>query len=240
MADTVTLNITRFDPSTDDAPYVSSYEVPWEEYMTVLQAIQYINANEEVIAFDYSCRGGLCGRCSVMIDGMPGLACYTTIEPGTHDIAPLSGFPVIRDLTIDRSAFMRKLDDSVCAEISLADLSKPPAIDYDFYWETLDRIQKCRECGACVPLCPVLSTNSAQYAGPAVFSQIYLRANDKIDQGDRIMQAVEGGVFSCQLCGMCDQVCSAHIDHVAAHTWLRDEATKRGLVPTEDSTIEAI
>lgn len=236
----VTLRITRYDPSKDEGPRITEHDVPWKECMTVLQALQYVNEHYEPVHFDYSCRGGLCGRCGCTVDGTPQLACYTALEKGTHTIEPLAGFPVIRDLTVDKGAFTRKLDDSVVAVVSQKDMSVSPPLPYDLYWDVLDRLQKCRECGACVAACPVCGENSAAYAGPAVFGQLYLRANDGLDEADRVMQAVEGGVFSCRLCGMCDSVCSAGIDHVSAHANLRKIATERGLEPTDASVVEAV
>ena len=180
------------------------------------------------------------GRCGCLVDGIPQLACYTTLEPGQHTIEPLTGFPLIRDLTVDRSSLTRRLDDSVVAVISQKDMSISPEVSYDFCWEVLDRLQKCRECGACVSTCPVCQQNTASYAGPAVFGQIYLRAADGLDEGDRVLQAVEAGVFSCLLCGKCDSVCSVGIDHVDAHTKLREMAVERHLEPIEESLVEAI
>lgn len=235
----VTLRITRFDPSADDAPYETSHDVPWKEFLTVLQALQYVNEHYEPVNFDYSCRGGLCGRCGVMLDDVPALACYTTLTPGEHTVAPLTGFPVIRDLTVDKSAMTRKLDNSVVSVMSSKDMASSPTIAYETYWDVLDRLQKCRECGCCVSVCPACQTDGS-YAGAPVFGQLYLRASDGLDEGDRVRQAVEGGVFSCLLCGKCDEVCPVGIKHVDAHTWLRDQAEGRGIAPGDGSVIETL
>ena len=66
---TIKVSIQKYDPSKDAEPYFVTYDVPWKENLTALEAIHYINENCEPIVFDYSCRGGLCGRCSCMIDG---------------------------------------------------------------------------------------------------------------------------------------------------------------------------
>lgn len=231
MNDIVTLHVKRYNPAVDDAPYVTSHDVPWKEFLTVLQALQYVNEHYEPVNFDYSCRGGLCGRCGVCLDGRPVLACYVTLEPGEHTVEPLAGFPVIRDLTVDRSGFTRRLDDAVVAVVSEKDMAVSPVIPYEKYWEELDRLQKCRECGNCVSVCPVWNQGSAHYAGPAAFGQMYLRANDGLDEADRVLQAVDAGVFSCLRCGMCDNVCPIGIQHVQAHTWLCDRAQERGIEP---------
>ena len=70
------ITVKRYDPSKDNAPYETTYEVPHDdEYMTLLQALVYIHENEEPLAFDFSCRGRMCGRCAMMLDGEPGAAC---------------------------------------------------------------------------------------------------------------------------------------------------------------------
>ena len=66
------ITVKRYDPSKDNAPYETTYEVPHDdEYMTLLQALVYIHENEEPLAFDFSCRGRMCGRCAMMLDGEP-------------------------------------------------------------------------------------------------------------------------------------------------------------------------
>lgn len=236
----VTLKITRFDPSLDGEPYVTEHDVPWKECLTVLQALQYVNEHYDPVSFDYSCRGGLCGRCGCMVDGTPRLACYTVLEPGEHTLEPLAAFPVVRDLTVDKSGFTRKLDDSVVAVMSQADMATSPEISYELYWNVLDRLQKCRECGNCVSICPVYAENAAGYAGPAVFSQIFLRTSDGLDEADRVLQAVESGVMACQLCGKCDSVCPVGINHIDAHGQLQQKARERGLAEKAGALVEAI
>ena len=69
------ITVTRFDPSQDASPYEQSFEVPYRDNITALEALMHIYENEEPIAFDYSCHGRSCGRCAMMVDGEPKLAC---------------------------------------------------------------------------------------------------------------------------------------------------------------------
>ena len=56
------ITVTRFDPSQDASPYEQSFEVPYRDNITALEALMHIYENEEPIAFDYSCHGRSCGR----------------------------------------------------------------------------------------------------------------------------------------------------------------------------------
>lgn len=232
---TVNVTVSRYDPSVDAEPTLSTYAVPWEEYMTVLQALHYINEYCEPISFDYSCRGGLCGRCGVMVNGKPSLACFTVIEQGQDVVVePLRGYTVIRDLVVDK----RPIEDALAsanAEVQSAseiDIDALPHYDYDVWWEDFHRKNMCRECGLCFAACPAYQADRSSYAGPAVLSQVYLRAYDELDASDRVLQAVNLGVFNCTLCGACNAVCPSYIDHIDCNRRLQESARERGLGPS--------
>ncbi len=232
---TIKVTVSRFDPSVDSQAYTTTYTVPWSRYMTVLQALQHINSYEEPINLDFSCRGGLCGRCGVMVNGKPSLACFRVIDEGEDiSVEPLAGYEVIRDLVINRDRINAALD-AANAEVQTEgeiNLDALPAIDYDEWWNDLHRKNMCRECGLCFSACPVYQVNPGSYAGPAVLSQVYLRAFDKLDASDRVLQAVNLGVFNCTECGECSKVCPSYIDHVSCNARLKTLARERGLEPT--------
>ena len=76
------ISIWKYNPSVDAAPYLVSGEVPYKDMMTVLEVLIYFNENIEFVAHDYNCHGRQCGRCSLMMDGVPVLACATKVEGG--------------------------------------------------------------------------------------------------------------------------------------------------------------
>ena len=85
------IRISKFDPAVDAEPYYITYDVPFKEKMTLLEAIVYVHENNEAVNYDYSCHGRMCGRCAVMLDGIPSLACSTPIIDSSHTIEPLKG-----------------------------------------------------------------------------------------------------------------------------------------------------
>ncbi len=236
---TITAKIFRYDPSVDEEPHYSTHEVEWIDdgtgIMTALQVLHAINYDEEAFGYDHNCSSGLCGRCSMLIDGKPGLACWTPLEPGEHTFEPLPGFPVIKDLVVDRSKARQQFVNVDTTIHTVDPIVTLPDIDYELYWETLERLNMCRECMQCYAVCPVLKDgNNTRFVGPGAMGQIAQRYFDTEDQSDRLGQAVFSGLWDCTLCGECTAVCPSGIKHVELFQKMQEDARERGLVPSED------
>lgn len=238
MAEKITARIFRYDPSTDEAPRYETHEVDFVDdgtgIMTALQVLHAINYDEGAFGYDHNCSSGLCGRCAMTIDGVPRLACWTPLEPGEHTFEPLAGFPVIKDLVVDKSAARQRFIDVDNSIKTVDPIVELPDIDYDLYWETLERLNMCRECMQCYAVCPVMAENpGGRFVGPGALAQIAQRHLDGEDQSDRIAQAVFSGLWDCTLCGKCSGVCPSGIRHVELFQEMQDEARARGLVPAD-------
>src|SRR5690606_40012343 len=108
---TVTFIITRQD-SPDSAPYKQSFNVPYRKNMNVISGLMEIRKNPVTadgekttpIAWDMSCLEEVCGACSMVINGVPRQSCAALVDELEHPIRlePMSTFPVVRDLVIDR------------------------------------------------------------------------------------------------------------------------------------------
>jgi len=234
MADQIiTAKILRFDPSVDAAPEYKEYQVPWKEYITGLEVLYYITENMEELTFDSSCKGSMCGRCSMMINGEPALACWTTLQPGEVTFEPLKGFPVIKDLVVDHAFLTTKLTESHLAVETNEEITRIPNIDYKLWKETLLKLNLCKECGCCYAACPVLLEEHKyhKFAGPAALMQVAMRYYDPKDKRDRLMQAVTTGLFDCTLCGECVKVCPATIPHTVVIKELQTAAEEKGYKP---------
>src|SRR5213593_2268264 len=113
MADKIILEVARYDPEEHSEPTFAEYEVPFRKDWVVLDALNYIKDRlDGSLSFRWSCRMGVCGSCGMMVNGEPKLTCAAFLSDqgkGPIRVEPLRFFPVIRDLVVDVTDFMRKL-----------------------------------------------------------------------------------------------------------------------------------
>ena len=102
-----TVHIKRCDGPGCEAKWVT-YELPFEERMTVLGVFDYIYENLDTSLAHYqSCRNGRCVGCLVQVNGKPVLACETIASDGMR-AGPLENYELIRDLVIDFNKPIKK------------------------------------------------------------------------------------------------------------------------------------
>ncbi|MCV6608781.1 MAG: 2Fe-2S iron-sulfur cluster-binding protein [Campylobacterales bacterium] len=181
-----------------------SYEVQSE---TVLQALEEIKKEQNrSLSYRKGCGSGICGSCSVRVNGKEQLACTCKLEGG-EKIEALKYHYVIKDLVVD----LEKPQDTLkTAKANLSeDLGKPDAKD-----EKKVRVQSdCILCHSCYSSCPVLEVNK-DFLGPFSLTRVF-RYNSLSTEGDKKskIEAVQtNGVWDCTLCGECAMVCPMGIN----------------------------
>ena len=81
MADTITLEVTRYRPEEGKEPTFQSFQVPFRKDWVVLDALNYIKDNlDGSLSYRWSCRMGVCGSCGMMVNGEPKLTCATFLS----------------------------------------------------------------------------------------------------------------------------------------------------------------
>ena len=145
MAETVLLEVARYRPEFETEPTFDSYEVPLRDDWVVLDALNYIKDKlDGSLSYRWSCRMGVCGSCGMMVNGEPKLTCatfFTHYAPGVIRVEPLRYFPVIRDLVVEVTDFLAKLE-SVKPWIIRNEESPPEKGEYLQHPDELDRFKQ--------------------------------------------------------------------------------------------------
>ncbi|MGL5406195.1 MAG: succinate dehydrogenase/fumarate reductase iron-sulfur subunit [Propionibacteriaceae bacterium] len=231
----ITLNIWRQSNAQAEGKMVSYPLDGVSEDMSFLEMLDLLNEEltvrgEEPVAFDHDCREGICGQCGVVINGRahgngfaPGGVPTTTCQlhmrsfadGAVIDIEPwrAGGFPIIKDLAVDRSAF----DNIIQAGgfISNATGGAPDAnvipIGKERAGKAFDAAT-CIGCGACVAACPngsAMLFTSAKITHLAMLPQgqpeRYARVKGMVAQHD------SEGFGGCTNIGECAEVCPKQI-----------------------------
>ena len=180
----------------------------------VLDALNKIkNEIDPTLTYRRSCREGICGSCSMNIDGVNTLACLKPIEEvrGTVRIYPLPHMAVIKDLVPDLSMAYAQLR-SVEPWLQ-ADTPPPPdaeRLQTPAERKQLDGLWECILCFCCTTSCPSYWWNGDRYLGPAVLLQAYRWIADSRDErtGQRL-DALEDPfkLYRCHTIMNCTQTC---------------------------------
>lgn len=175
---------------------------------TLLQALETIKQTvDPSLTFRSGCRSGICGCCTVTVDGNPVLACEHRCTGEEVRVEPLAGMRVVRDLVVDTDEGTAKV-----AAIRPVLVSNGAVLGHEDALR-IDKPSDCIMCHACYSVCPVLKSNSA-FLGPFVLTKAWRYAAD-VRHGDPkpIIDAVQAhGVWECILCGDCAPVCPVGIN----------------------------
>ncbi|WP_416827592.1 succinate dehydrogenase iron-sulfur subunit [Ectobacillus polymachus] len=217
---TVRFIITRQD-SPDSRPYEQEFDIPYRPNMNVISALMEIRRNPVdakgnkvvPVAWDMNCLEEVCGACSMVINGKPRQSCTALVDKLEQPIrlAPMTTFPVIRDLQIDRSRMFNALK-RVKAWIPIDgtyDLGPGPRMpEKKRQWAY--ELSKCMTCGVCLEACPNVNSHSS-FIGPAPLSQARLfnsHPTGAMHKADRLHAIMgDGGLANCGNSQNCVQSC---------------------------------
>jgi succinate dehydrogenase / fumarate reductase iron-sulfur subunit len=223
----LTLKIWRQKDATSKGGMVAYNVKEISEHMSFLEMMdvlneQLINKNEDPVAFDHDCREGICGSCSMFINGEAHgpdrgvTTCQLHMrmfkDGDTITIEPFraKAFPVIKDLVVDRTSFDRIQQAggfiSVNTSGNTQDANSIP-ISKQAADEAMDAAT-CIGCGACVATC---KNSSAMLFVGAKVSQYALLPQGQVEASERVMNMVEQmdkeGFGNCTNTGACEIEC---------------------------------
>ena len=205
----------------DSKPYIQCIE--WEierDNLTVASLLRTMNAHLELkdvegrkvskISWECSCLQKKCGACAMLINGKPKLACDAFVrdylKKGRISLAPLSKFPVIKDLIVDRSILYNNLKDMKAyldRELVLKDK------DTDTAYEA----SRCLMCGCCLEVCPNFFAGGDFYGTASFVSVSRLISTVKKGEANELKKEYEEHIYKgCGKSLACKDICPAGID----------------------------
>jgi succinate dehydrogenase / fumarate reductase iron-sulfur subunit len=237
-----------------DAPGESSYwqrhRVPYEADMNVISVLQRIAAQAKTtdgeavapVAWDCNCLEEVCGACTMLINGRTRQACTALVdrlleENAEIELRPMSKFPVVRDLMVNRRRIFRTLQ-KIHAWIDVDgyyDKGAGPRLSQEQQGQAYP-LSECMTCGCCLEACPQYgkieltrrdgesdaefrARENAEYdrgfVGAAAISQTMLfnaHPTGKLNAGERLDALMdEGGIQICGNAQNCVAVCPKNI-----------------------------
>lgn len=224
MADMFEIEVLRYRPEEDNEPWLQTFLVPYRPEMSVLEALSYIKDElDATLSFRWSCRMAICGSCGMMVNGVPKLGCKTFLRdyvPGKITLEPLRNFPIERDLVVDMSDFIQKLES---IKPYLIPKEEKSVCDGE-YLQTPNQLAQfrqfsmCINCGLCYAACPQYGLKKS-FMGPAALALLHRYNADSRDAGQAERMKIlnqEEGVWSCTFVGYCSEVCPKGVDPAAA------------------------
>ncbi len=243
---TVRMRVLRQDGPTSRERRWEDFEVPWHPQMNVISALMEIQKNPVTasgasvapIVWEQCCLEEVCGACTMLVNGKVRQACSALVDllcPNgeTIELAPLSKFPLVRDLFVDRSRMFEDLK-RVKAWIHLDgshELGPGPRQSPEAQEEAYP-LSRCMTCGCCLEACPQIGEGSS-FIGAAAINQVRLfnlHPSGRMHAAERLEALMgEGGIADCGKAQNCVEVCPKEIPLVDSIAVVSRQTTKHML-----------
>lgn len=237
----ITISILRCNPQDEcSQPHMDHFELEEAPGMTLFLALNEIrDTQDQTLLFDFVCRAGICGSCGMMINGRPGLACRTLVKnlPSNIILAPLPGFELIADLSVNTGKWMRAMSERLETWIHDQDMPDLCAMEIPMEPELTEQIyelERCIECGCCVAGCGTLRMRE-DFVGAVGLNQIArFRLDPRDNRDDTAFYQLVGdddGVFGCMALLGCHDVCPKSLPLQTQIAFLRRKMLSIALNP---------
>ena len=222
---TIKVEIRR-QPHPDAPAVTEKFEVPYRPNMNITSLLGEIALNPTTITgqsttpitYDSNCLEEICGSCAMLINGKATMACSALVDKlngpngdQTITLAPLSKFPVVRDLAVDRSVLFENLK-KVKAWVPIDgsyDLGAGPR-QHPQIQEERYPLSNCISCTICMEVCPQFN-DATGFVGAATIAQAKLFNMDpagSVLKEDRLRAlSGDGGIQECGFAQNCVQAC---------------------------------
>jgi succinate dehydrogenase / fumarate reductase iron-sulfur subunit len=228
--------IYRFNPEDGKNPRIDTFFVDLGDCgPMVLDALIWIKNNiDPTLTFRRSCREGVCGSCSMNIDGTNALACTRGMDEikGTVRVYPLPHMPVVKDLVPDLTMFYAQY---ASIEPWLKTDTAAPEKEWRQTLEDrakLDGLYECILCACCTTSCPSYWWNGDRYLGPAVLLQARRWLVDSRDEttGERLDDLEDPfRLYRCHTILNCSKACPKGLNPAKAIAEIKRMMVERQL-----------
>ena len=227
MADarrSIELHVRRQD-GPESKPYWQRFHIPWQPQHNVLSALMEVRRNPVTISgehvpapvWDASCLEEVCGACTMVVNGKVRQACTALCDQLAQPITlePMSKFPVVRDLIVNRSRMFESLK-RVRAWIPIDgtyDLGPGPRMS-EKVQQLRYALDRCITCGCCLEVCPQVKLDN-DFVGAAALGQTLLmntHPTGALNADERLDALMgPGGIADCGNAQNCVVACPKEI-----------------------------
>jgi len=233
----IEITVFRYNPQDKDSkPVFQTYTLTETPGMTLYIAlIQIWSKMDHDLSFDFVCRAGICGSCSMVVNGRPRLACKTRtneFEDGKITLLPLPAFKHIKDLSVDTGNWMNAMSKHLESwihtqeETDLSRIEKP--VDPEVAEEVFE-LDRCIECGICLASCST-KIMRPDFVGAVGLNRVTRFSIDPHDQrsDEDFYELVgdENGVFGCMSLMGCEDHCPKNLPLQTKIAYMRRKMVK--------------
>lgn len=182
---TRTIEIYRYDPDKDKAPYMQTFTIELlDSDRMLLDVLLRLKRMDETLTFRRSCREGICGSDGMNINAKNGLACLINMNtlPEKIVIRPLPGLPVIKDLVVDMNQFYEQYEKVHPFLINNQPAPPTERLQSPAEREKLNGLYECILCACCSTSCPSFWWNPEKFLGPSALLNAYRFIADSRDK----------------------------------------------------------
>jgi succinate dehydrogenase / fumarate reductase iron-sulfur subunit len=204
------------------APYWQSFSYDGPKHVTVSAVLDALNYTDDLfdtegkpaarIRWECSCMQAVCGGCAMVINGVPALACATFADAVKGEeliLEPLSKFPVIAALVVDRSIIYEYL---LQAKAYLEDL----AVNDQRQHKQQYSVAKCLKCGLCLEVCPNYHPGG-EFFGAVLANESYLLASQSQEKKPPVIKEYQKHFAAgCSKALSCQSVCPMKIETITS------------------------
>ena len=217
---TVTFNVYRWNRESNENPRLDKFHINKSKLgPMVLDALMFIkNQMDPSLTFRRSCREGICGSCSMNVNGTNTLACLKPIEGEEINIYPLPHMRVLKDLIPDMSDFYKQYE-SIQPWLKNNKNSKKENLQSPEDRKKLDGLYECVLCACCSTSCPSYWWNGDKFLGPAILLQAYRFIVDSRDENkkERLEELKDKfKLYRCHTIMNCTKTCPKNLNPAKA------------------------